>query len=266
MNVSQILASLAFAILSLAAAVQVVGLFRKAPAPGRLSPWLLASAASLLLGSLALRSLHIGFPALTGTYESLLFYAAAVAALAGAWRWQKALPYSRGVAFGATMAAIAIVPLASSPAFPKEAAPPVPALRSGWLALHVGLALVGEAFFLTGFIASAMFLWSRDGARRTELDRVSWIAISIGYVFFTIGALAFGAIWAERAWGRWWSWDPKEIWALVTWLVYTAYLHVRLIRRRNGALPALISVAGFACTAFTFFGVNYLLPGLHSYG
>jgi ABC-type transport system involved in cytochrome c biogenesis permease subunit len=83
---------------------------------------------------------------------------------------------------------------------------------------------------------------------------------------FTVGALVFGAVWAEQAWGAWWSWDPKETWALVTWLVYTFYLHVRLIRKKTGALPAWISVIGFACTLFTFFGVNFLLSGLHSYG
>ena len=64
----------------------------------------------------------------------------------------------------------------------------------------------------------------------------------------------------------WWSWDPKEIWALVTWLVYTLYLHLRLTRKRGGSLPSIDAVAGFLCALFTFFGVNFQLPGLHSYG
>jgi ABC-type transport system involved in cytochrome c biogenesis permease subunit len=82
---------------------------------------------------------------------------------------------------------------------------------------------------------------------------------------FTAGALIFGAVWAQKAWGRWWGWDPKETWALITWLVYTFYLHLRLISKKTGKLISLIAVIGFLCTIFTFFGVNYLLPGLHSY-
>jgi ABC-type transport system involved in cytochrome c biogenesis permease subunit len=77
--------------------------------------------------------------------------------------------------------------------------------------------------------------------------------------------LVFGAVWAEHAWGRYWSWDPKETWALITWLTYTVYLHVRFILKKRRKLAAVISIAGFAFTLFTFFGVNYLLPGLHSY-
>lgn len=80
-----------------------------------------------------------------------------------------------------------------------------------------------------------------------------------------MGALIFGAIWAESAWGSYWSWDPKETWALVTWIVYTLYLHVRLIMKRSDRIVALISVVGFVFTIFTFLGVNYLLSGLHSY-
>jgi ABC-type transport system involved in cytochrome c biogenesis permease subunit len=72
-------------------------------------------------------------------------------------------------------------------------------------------------------------------------------------------------IWAEQAWGSYWSWDPKETWALVTWLTYTLYLHLRFIRGARGKLTALVAVIGFILTMFTFFGVNYLMSGLHSY-
>jgi ABC-type transport system involved in cytochrome c biogenesis permease subunit len=89
--------------------------------------------------------------------------------------------------------------------------------------------------------------------------------VGIGYPFYTLGALIFGAIWAEQAWGRYWSWDPKETWALVTWLVYTLYLHLRLVRRNTSSLPPIIVILGFLIALFTFLGVNYLLSGLHSY-
>jgi ABC-type transport system involved in cytochrome c biogenesis permease subunit len=159
------------------------------------------------------------------------------------------------------MIAIILMMVASSPLIPKEALPPIPALRSNWLLLHVSFSFIGEAFFVVGFITAILFLATKDEKRRLDFDRLTYTTIGIGYVFFTAGALAFGAIWAEQAWGRWWSWDPKETWALVTWLVYTVYLHVRTDHEAQGFLPAVISVVGFLCTVFTFFGVNYLLPG-----
>ncbi|HQB62588.1 MAG TPA: cytochrome c biogenesis protein CcsA, partial [Spirochaetota bacterium] len=82
---------------------------------------------------------------------------------------------------------------------------------------------------------------------------------------FTIGALLFGAIWAKNAWGRYWGWDPKETFALITFLVYTLYLHLRIIAKTKIKTTVIISVFGFLLTIFTFLGVNLLLPGLHSY-
>ncbi len=73
-------------------------------------------------------------------------------------------------------------------------------------------------------------------------------------------------MWAQAAWGAYWSWDPKETWALITWLTYTAYLHTRLVPGLRGKASATLSIVGFAFTIFTFFGVNFLLSGLHSYG
>ena len=132
--------------------------------------------------------------------------------------------------------------------------------------LHVTFSFIGEAFFVIAFVAAITFLASRSEESRRRLDRLIYTSVGIGYPIFTIGALVFGAVWAEAAWGNWWSWDPKETWALVTWLVYTAYLHTRLTRRVRGRLSALLAIVGFLFTVFTFFGVNYLLPGLHSYG
>ena len=90
---------------------------------------------------------------------------------------------------------------------------------------------VGEAFFVVSFVAAIAFLASRNEDRRADMDRLVATSIGIGYPVFTAGALIFGAIWAETAWGSWWSWDPKETWALITWLLYTAYLHTRLSKK-----------------------------------
>jgi cytochrome c-type biogenesis protein CcsB len=150
--------------------------------------------------------------------------------------------------------------------FPKEALAPIPALQSYWLALHVTLSFIGESFFIVSFVASILYLAARDEERLKRLDRLSYTAVGIGYPVFTAGALIFGAVWAQTAWGAWWSWDPKETWALITWLVYTAFLHTRLVKKLRGRLSAILSIVGFVFTVFTFFGVNYLLSGLHSYG
>lgn len=258
--------ALALALLLAAAAVQAVFLFKPEDARDPASPWLAAAAAALLFGFSAYRSVGIGFVALTSTFESLVFYAAVVAVLVSAYSFQKKIPRIRFVSFFSTFLAAVLLAIASSPLLPKEALPPIPALKSAWLLLHVSLSFIGEAFFLVSFASAVAYLASKDEARRDAFDRVTYAAIAVGYPIFTAGALAFGAIWAEQAWGRWWSWDPKETWALVTWLVYTAYLHMRLAMRKKGTASAVVAALGFACTVFTFFGVNYLLPGLHSYG
>ncbi len=97
------------------------------------------------------------------------------------------------------------------------------------------------------------------------LEDISYRAIGFGLPVFTLGALVFGAIWAHRAWGAYWSWDPKETWALITWFIYAAYLHARYNSKMKGKAAAYITVLGFISTLFTYFGVNYLLSGLHSY-
>ncbi|HUI72221.1 MAG TPA: cytochrome c biogenesis protein CcsA, partial [Spirochaetia bacterium] len=128
------------------------------------------------------------------------------------------------------------------------------------------VSFIGEAFFALGLISAIVYLLAPDKGRRDSADRLTYTSIAIGYPIFTVGALIFGAVWAEVAWGTWWSWDPKETWALITWLVYTAYLHTRLVRRLQGKVSAVLAIVGFAFTIFTFFGVNFLLSSLHGYG
>lgn len=260
------LATIAFALILAAAAVQAAYLFRR---DGRLDPashWVLLAAALGLLALILRRSLAIGFPALTGTFECLVFFAAALCLILWAYRRQSRLAFLPLAQFGATIAAAAALALANSPIAPKEAIAPIPALRSGWLILHVSLSFIGEAFFASSFVAALAFLASKDEGKKKDYDRLCYVSIAAGYPIFTAGALVFGAVWAERAWGSWWSWDPKEVWALVTWLAYTLYLHLRQTRKRSDALPSIVAAAGFLCALFTFFGVNYLLPSLHAYG
>jgi ABC-type transport system involved in cytochrome c biogenesis permease subunit len=260
------LPTIAFALILASAALQVVFLFRRDDRLDPVSHWALLTAFLCLAAVILVRSLAIGFPALTGTFESLVFFSASICLVLCAYRMQRKLVFLPLVQFGATIVAAALLAVASSPIAPKDTLAPIPALRSGWLVLHVSLSFIGEAFFVASFVSALAFLLSASEGKKKDYDRLTYVSIAVGYPIFTAGALAFGAIWAEQAWGVWWSWDPKEIWALVTWLVYTMYLHLRLTRKRKDALPSIVAVAGFLCALFTFFGVNFLLPSLHSYG
>lgn len=148
----------------------------------------------------------------------------------------------------------------------------MPALQSGWLVIHVSMAIVSYGAFAVSCGVSLMFLAQSYSQKAREaglpsliqLDRVSYRAVQFGYLFLTLTILT-GAIWAQYAWGRYWAWDPKETWSLVTWIIYTIYLHVRRKNRLDDTGAAWYSVIGFACVIFTYIGVNTLLPSLHSY-
>jgi len=262
---SQILGSAAFGLLAVSLAAQAVFLLRRRGGLDPFSHYPLAAAAAALLAVTVERSIRIRFPAVTNTFESLVFFAGAAALVLFLHRWIARRLLSPWVQFGGTVTVLALLAVASSPIAPRELLPPVPALQSYWLVLHVSLTFLGESFFIVGFVSALLYLVSKNEAEKTRLERLTYTAIGIGYPMFTAGALIFGAVWAQTAWGSYWSWDPKETWALATWLVYTAFLHSRLAPRLRGRVSAILSVAGFVFALFTFFGVNYLLPGLHSY-
>jgi ABC-type transport system involved in cytochrome c biogenesis permease subunit len=153
---------------------------------------------------------------------------------------------------------------------PSTIEPLVPALQNSLLlTVHVAVAIVAYGSFTVGFAAAVLHLVQPEGGRwglprPAVLDEVGYRAIVVGFPFLTL-TIALGAVWAEVAWGRYWAWDPKETASLVTWLIYGAYLHARLVRGWRGRRAAILLVVGFAATLFTFFGVNLFLPGLHSY-
>ena len=258
--------TIAFVFLAIAAALQIIFLIRKAFEKDTFSHYVLLVAALLLIGTNVERSIRIDFVAVTNTYESLIFFAGTIALLLFVYRLQKRLKVLPWVVFGGTIVAIGLLAVSSSPIAPNEISPPIPALQSYWLVLHVTFSFIGEAFFTVAFVASIYFLAVKDEDKKKNIDRVIYTTIGIGYPIFTAGALIFGAIWAKKAWGAYWTWDPKETWALITWLTYTVYLHTRLIRKMRGRFSAIVSIIAYLFTIFTFFGVNFLLSGLHSYG
>jgi len=136
--------------------------------------------------------------------------------------------------------------------------------------------LPANPFILSGLVGSIfvsllylLLLWRRADLERMlptadALDRVTYKTIAIAFPLLTL-MIAAGAYWANRTWGSYWSWDPKETWAAITWLVYAGYLHMRITRGWRGRRAAYFAILGFAVVMFTFFGVTYLLPGLHAY-
>jgi len=152
---------------------------------------------------------------------------------------------------------------------PSTAEPLVPALQNSLLlTTHVAVAIVAYGGFAVAFAAAVLHLIaSATGTRRLPrlelLDEISYRAVVIGFPFLTL-VIVLGAVWANVAWGRYWGWDPKETASLVTWLIYGAYLHARVVRGWRGNRAAWLLVAGFAATLFTYFG-NLFFGGLHSY-
>ena len=149
--------------------------------------------------------------------------------------------------------------------------PLLPALQSWWMKIHVPANFIGYGTFALAAMVGVAYLLKSHGIFEDRLpplavlDDVMYKAISVGFAFFTVATI-LGALWAADAWGGYWSWDPKETWALIVWLNYAAWLHMRLMAGLRGRAAAWWSVVGLLVTTFAFLGVNMFLSGLHSYG
>jgi cytochrome c-type biogenesis protein CcsB len=164
----------------------------------------------------------------------------------------------------------------------QDAGPLVPALHSYWLVVHVLAAVIASGAFSVGALALVLFLVKdravQRGTLRTTgylsrlpapvaLERVAYRLHAFGFPMWTFAALVAGPIWAEYAWGSYWNWDPKEVWAFITWVVYAAYLHARATAGWKGRAASVIALLGFACLLFNFVGINYFFGAgsMHSY-
>ncbi|MCG8572885.1 MAG: cytochrome c biogenesis protein CcsA [Spirochaetes bacterium] len=257
------IATIAYFLFFILILLEIITFFKKIPLIIIQSLLLLISL--LLIVEIINRSIQIQFTALTNTFEALVFFTAFINLTLLLFSFWKKNNLAHAILFIGTLIAFIMLSIASSPLVPDTVKPPIPALQSAWLILHVALAFVGESFFAFSFAASIFYLLTNDPDKKQNADKLITTTIGIGYPIFTIGALIFGAIWAQYAWGRFWSWDPKETFALITWLVYTIYLHLRLMTKVSVKVTVWVAILGFLFTLFTFFGVNYLLPSLHSY-
>jgi len=207
--------------------------------------------------------LGIGHAPLSNFYESLIVFSWSISLLVMIMR-KRLYPV---ITFAAGAASLGLMAYASLfPGVERGIQPLIPALQSNWLHVHVITCFLAYAAFLVSFVAGGLyFLRSRwiVPAGHT-LEDINYRSIIIGFSMLTSGILT-GAVWAHYAWGSYWSWDPKETWSLITWIVYALILHLRFAGGRKGRLTAVLSIIGFASVVMTYFGVNFFLTGLHSY-
>lgn len=183
---------------------------------------------------------------------------------------------------GVTLVVAAVLGLATLALY-TPAGPLVPALHSYWLVIHVSAAAISGGAFTIGGLVSILYLVKSRAERRAQdgatpvsamlrrlpstdsMDGTAYKVLAFAFPLWTFGVLVAGPIWAEYAWGRYWGWDAKEVWSLVTWVVYAAYLHARATAGWRGRRAAMIAIVGWLVFIFNFVGVNLLVSGLHSY-
>ncbi len=255
--------------------------------------------------NLGARWLENGYFPLSNLYESLLFFIWGVTAITIAIENNIAISLIGAVTSPLSLFVVAFATL-SLPEGMQKAAPLVPALKSNWLMMHVSIMMLSYSTLITGSLLSILFLvltfgknislqGSSLGATNVQnvdsrnmsiaileatapeatnsnslslletLDNLSYRIIGLGFPLLTTGIIA-GAVWANEAWGAYWSWDPKETWALITWFVFAAYLHARITKSWQGKRPAILASIGFVVVWICYLGVNFLGKGLHSYG
>lgn len=187
----------------------------------------------------------------------------------------------RWMGLGVTLVISAVLGLAVLALY-VPAGPLVPALDSYWLVIHVSAAAISGGAFTVGAMASILYVFKSRAEQRAidgtpvpgplrrlpaadAIDAIAYKVHAFAFPLWTFGVLVAGPIWAEHAWGRYWNWDPKEVWSFVVWVIYAAYLHARATAGWRGRKAAIVAVVGWLAFLFNFVGVNLLVSGLHSY-
>ncbi|HBT89937.1 MAG TPA: c-type cytochrome biogenesis protein CcsB [Desulfobacter postgatei] len=277
MNSSLLLSAATF-IYALASVFYIGSFSFKKPAFARLGFWVIVIGLVANTGGILLRwmeSYHMGYghAPFSNMYESLVFFSWTTAALYVFVEFK----YKESIigVFVSPLIFLSIAYASFDPSITSKITPLIPALKSNWLIAHVITCFLGYAGFALAFGFSFMyFIKPKDPGASSffaklpdwdTIDELTYQMIVFGFLFLTIGIIT-GSVWANSAWGKYWSWDPKETWSLITWFIYAIFLHLRLMRGWYGKNLAIVSIIGFLGVLFTYFGVNFLLSGLHSYG
>ncbi|HNQ19274.1 MAG TPA: c-type cytochrome biogenesis protein CcsB [Smithellaceae bacterium] len=228
---------------------------------------------ALILRWKASYNFGFGHAPLSNLYESLVFFAWSIIILYLTVEWR-----IKDKSLGAFVVPITFFTMAYAsiaPGINNRIEPLIPALQSNWLTTHVVTCFMGYAAFTVAFGCGLLYLWKSGKEAKYSpmfaeklpplpaLDLLIYQSAALGFVFLAIGIIT-GSVWAHYAWGAYWSWDPKETWSLITWLVYAIMIHARYVRGWHGKRLAVLAVIGFVCMLFTYLGVN-LLSSLHSY-
>jgi cytochrome c-type biogenesis protein CcsB len=250
----------------------------KKPLPAKLAAWIALIGAAGNTAGIIMRwvesyKMGIGHAPLSNMYESLVFFSWTVVVIYLVI--ERSYKTSVIGAFATPIAFLSMAYASLSPNVNDTIQPLIPALKSNWLIAHVFTCFLGYAGFAIAFGTSIMYLLKQTDPESKNsilahlpdakiLDDLTHQMVMFGFLFLSIGIIT-GAVWANSAWGSYWTWDPKETWSLITWFIYATLLHARMMRGWHGKRIAYLSIVGFLAVLFTYFGVNYL-PGLHSYG
>ncbi len=269
LNIENVLFTIVMAGYLLSMILYVLFFVLKKEKPGKWAGMIAAASFVLHTAALIVRGIGAGRLPLTNQYEFATSFAWGICACYLVFLWKY-----RFRALGAFVMPVIFLVIGYAAMQSREVRELMPALRSNWLAIHVSSAIVSYGAFGVSFAVSLMFLirrkmagssfWQEHIPEEKKLDLISYRAVSLGFMFLTF-VMVSGAIWAEHAWGSYWSWDPKETWSLITWIIYAIYLHLRISKGWKGKSAAVFAVIGFVCVIFTYIGVNTLIPGIHSY-
>ena len=268
-----ILFELALTFYFAATIVCVLELFKGSQATSRIMYWLVIAGFILHTSNIIARFVISGHIPIANLHEASSFFAWCIVFLFLFLEYR----YKVGL-LGSFIMPIVFVLMLSSSMLPRKIIIELdPVLKSYWLGIHTVLAFMGDAAFAMAFGVGIMYLVQEHYLKSKHLgglfqrlpslqilDEINYKLISLGFPLLTL-AIITGALWAESAWGSYWRWDPKEVWSLITWLIYALVLHVRLTAGWRGKRAAILSIIGFCAVLFTFFGVNLLLKGLHSF-
>lgn len=239
---------------------------------GRTASGIIATGFLMHCVTVAARYMAAGYTPITNLHEALSFFSLSIVGLFIYFEYRYRLHI-----LGSFVLPVALMLMITALGFPTQIGDLNPALKSRWLAVHTVFAFGGYAAFTVSFGAAVMYLIQQRFLKQKKfgtlyqklpaldvLDDISYRCLTYGFPLLTV-AIITGAIWAETAWGTYWSWDPKETWSLITWFVYAALLHGRLTTGWRGKKASILSIIGFCILLFTFLGVNLFLPSLHSY-
>lgn len=272
MSAMTLLFNLTMLVYLLATVLYLVAMIGKHSLAGRISRWVLVAGVLLHAGSFAVRHSSAGGTPVTSLHESLSFFA-----------WCLILLFLlldlrfRLSVMGAFASPLALLLMIGSALSPAVVVPLDPMLKTWLFPVHISFAFLGNAAFALAFGAGVMYL-IQDRMLKSKrftgiyqllpslntLDKVNNTCLNFGFPLMTLGIIS-GAVWANTVWGTYWSWDPKETWALITWLVYAALLHGRMTVGWRGRKAAIFSIIGFLLLLFSFLGVNLLVNGQHTF-